>query len=276
MAVKIVNKKRDNAAIIMRERRILLKVRDCPFLCHLYAAHQSPDRAYYIMEYLSGGSLEDLLRRCSSLNIKTTRFYTAEMVCGLQFLHGQNIIHRDMKPANIMLDRNGHIRMIDLGLARDDVTSSNKIHGAAGTLRYLAPEVLRREDYDAAVDWWSLGIIVHRMSSGCFPFTTVKLSIYTAKPENSTLLDTDVQHLLSGLLQRNPKKRLGVNGNIRDHPFFNIICWEDLEMRRAQPPFIPPKAVLENQHLLWPAKQTLHHASNFSYKSPSWTRISRA
>ncbi|KAM3923026.1 protein kinase C delta type-like, partial [Leptodactylus fuscus] len=192
------------------------------------------------------------------------RFYTAEMVCGLQFLHGQNIIHRDLKPANIMLDGNGHIRIIDLGLARDDVTSSKKIRGAAGTLRYMAPEILLREDYDAAVDWWSLGIIVHRMSSGCFP--AVKLSI---KPENSTVLDTDLQHLLTGLLQRNPKKRLGVTGNIRDHPFFNIICWEDLEMRRAQPPFVPPKAVLENQHLLWPEKQTLHHASSFSYMSPS-------
>ncbi|KAM3924786.1 LOW QUALITY PROTEIN: protein kinase C delta type-like [Leptodactylus fuscus] len=212
MAVKIVNKTRDNAAIIMRERRILLKVRDCPFLCHLYAAHQSQDRAYYIMEYLSGSSLEDLLRRCGSLNIETTRFYSAEMVCGLQFLHGQNIIHRDMKPANIMLDGNGHIRIIDLGLARDDVTSSNKTRGLAGTLRYLAPEILLGEDYDAAVDWWSLGIIVHRMSSGCFPFTAVKLSI-----------NTDVQHLLSGLLQRNPKKQLGVKSNIRDHPFHHLL-----------------------------------------------------
>ncbi|XP_075115345.1 protein kinase C delta type-like [Leptodactylus fuscus] len=249
----------------MRERRILLKVRDCPFLCHLNAAHQSQDRAYYIMEYLSGGSLEELLRRCGSLNIETTRFYTAEMVCGLQFLHGQNIIHRDMKPANIMLDGNGHIRIIDLGLARDDVTSSNKTRGAAGTLRYLAPEILLGEDYDAAVDWWSLGIIVSRMSSGCFPFTTVRLSI-----------NTNVQDLLSGLLQRNPKKRLGVKGNIRDHPFFTIICWEELEMRRAQPPFIPPKAVLKNQDLLWPEEQTLHAASSFSYVSPSWTRIIRA
>ncbi|XP_077155238.1 protein kinase C-like 1 [Ranitomeya variabilis] len=111
--------KRDNEDTILRERRILLAARHCPFLCHLYAAHQSQHRAYFIMEYLSGGSVEDLIRMCGCLNIGNVRFYTAEMVSGLQFLHGHNIVHRDIKPDNIMLDADGHIRIIDLGLAQD-------------------------------------------------------------------------------------------------------------------------------------------------------------
>ncbi|XP_056397319.1 protein kinase C epsilon type-like [Hyla sarda] len=94
VAIKGITKTANNAATLQRERRILMLARDCPFLCHLYAAQQSQDNAFFITEYLSGGSLEALLRMCSSLNTDTVRFYTAEIACGLQFLHRQNIVHR--------------------------------------------------------------------------------------------------------------------------------------------------------------------------------------
>ncbi|XP_075690435.1 protein kinase C theta type-like [Rhinoderma darwinii] len=279
MAIKVINKRGDNAATLMRERRILLQARDCPFLCHLYAAHQSQDRAYFITEYLSGGSLEDLIKMCGCLDIGNVRFYTAEIVCGLQFLHGHNIVHRDIKPDNIMLDKDGHIRIIDLGLAQDGVTSSTKINGVTGTYDYMAPEVLLEKDYDVAVDWWSLGIVVSWMSAGCSPFydgSSIKKaykSITTAKPTFPSWLNADLKHLLTKLLRKNPEKRLGVYKNIRDHPFFNTIGWEELEGRRAQPPFIPFKAVLENQHLQWPEdKKHLYPVAGFSFTSPSWAR----
>ncbi|KAM3923015.1 protein kinase C delta type-like [Leptodactylus fuscus] len=267
VAVKIITKTWENAAILRS-----------PFLCHLYAAHQSEDRAYFIMEHLSGGSLEELLRRSNPLKIDTVRFYTAEIVCGLQFLHGHNIVHRDIKPDNIMLHGNGHIQIIDMGLARNIVTSSKKICGMAGTCHYMAPEMLLRQDYDAAVDWWSLGIVISRMSSGYSPFyfghnwEVAKLSIIKDEPRISTCLNDQLQHLLKDLLQKNPEKRLGVNSNIRGHPFFNTICWEDLELRRVQPPFIPSEAVLEKQHLSWPEHQFLHPVAKFNFMSPSWTR----
>ncbi|XP_073523528.1 protein kinase C-like 1 [Phyllobates terribilis] len=94
MAVKMIKKKKVKENILMRERRILLAARDCPFLCHLYTAQQSRKLAYFITEYLSGGSLEALIDMCGCLNIDSVRFYTAEIVCGLQFLHGHNIVHR--------------------------------------------------------------------------------------------------------------------------------------------------------------------------------------
>ncbi|KAM3917465.1 protein kinase C delta type-like [Leptodactylus fuscus] len=264
----------------MRERQILLESRDCPFLCHLYAAHQSRDRAYFIMEYLSGGSLEALLRKCGSLNNNSVRFYTAEMICGLQFLHRRNIVHRDIKPANIMLHGNGHIQIIDLGLAQEGVNSSNKIRGVKGTRRYMAPEMLLGQEYYTAVDWWSLGIVISRMSAAFSPFYYVsnkwelsKLSIIHDKPRIALWLNMLLQDLVKQLLRKNPEKRLGVNSNIREHPFFKTICWEDLEMRRVKPPFIPSKAVLENHHLSWPEHQSLHPVAEFSYMSPSWTRM---
>ncbi|CAJ0926728.1 unnamed protein product [Ranitomeya imitator] len=87
------------------------------------------------------------------LNIDNVRFYTAEMVCGLQFLHGHNIVHRVIKPDNIMLDADGHIRIVDLGLAQDGITSSNNISGVTGTFHLMAPEVLRKRGEDMVQQW---------------------------------------------------------------------------------------------------------------------------
>ncbi|XP_056391077.1 protein kinase C theta type-like isoform X2 [Hyla sarda] len=242
MAVKIINRREDNEETIKRERRILLAARDCPFLCHLYAAHQSLERAYFITEYLSGGSLEDLIRICCYLDIDNIRFYAAEMVCGLQFLHGHNIVHRDLKPENIMLDAEGHIRIIDLGLAQDGVTASSKIDGVTGTFYYMAPEVLLGQEYYTAVDWWSLGVVLCRMATGCFPFyiSHSKQKVFKAitrkEPKFPLGMDAAIEHLISQLLRKNPDKRLGVRRNIRKHPFFSTIHWEELEERRAKPP----------------------------------------
>ncbi|CAJ0943151.1 unnamed protein product [Ranitomeya imitator] len=277
MAVKMIKKREVNENIIMRERRILLAARDCPFLCHLYATHQSRKRAYFIMEYLSGGSLEALIETYGSLNIDNARFYTAEIVCGLQFLHGHNIVHRDIKPDNIMLDADGHIRIIDLGLAQDGVTSSNNISGVTGTFHYMAPEVLRKRGYGTAVDWWSLGIVVSEMATGHSPFYSGSVSkmayraITKGEPEIPSWLDADMQDLIKKLLCKTPQKRLGVTGNIREHPFFTTIGWEDLEERRAQPPFIPFRPVLEKHLMQWPEeKKALNPMVGFNYVSPSW------
>ncbi|XP_040262202.1 protein kinase C delta type-like [Bufo bufo] len=277
-AIKIIPIE-DNAEALQRERQILLEARDCPFLCHLSAALQSQAHAYFIMEYLSGGSLESLIDMSGKLNIENVRFYTAEVICGLQFLHGHGIAHRDIKPANIMLDTDGHIRIIDLGLAQDGLTASTKIYGQAGTYRYMAPEVHLDQPYTVAADWWSLGVVVSKMSTGHFPFKDshqmqlVYLAITKAKPRFPTWLEVDLKHLIKKLLRKDPERRLGVSGNIRDHPFFGTICWEELEMRRAQPPFRPFQHALERSHLKWPEDEPpLHPMSSFSFLSPSWTK----
>ncbi|XP_066442997.1 uncharacterized protein [Eleutherodactylus coqui] len=103
-------------------------------------------------------------------NWKATRFCTAEIACSFQFLHRCVNIHRDIKLGNIMLDGDGHICLIDLGLAKDGVTPSMKISRMTGTYQFMAPEVLHEKEYDAAVDWWSLGIVVSWMAAGPSPF----------------------------------------------------------------------------------------------------------
>ncbi|KAM3922956.1 protein kinase C delta type-like [Leptodactylus fuscus] len=282
MAVKVINKRGDNMDTIKREQKILVTARECPFICHLYAAHHSEQRAYFITEYLSGGSLEALLRMCGCLDIGNIRFYTAEIVCSLQFLHGHNIVHQDIKPENIMLDADGHIRVIDLGLAQDGVTTSNQLCDVTGTFHYMAPEVHFQKGYGAAVDWWSLGIVVSKMATGRLPFYDGPIqqkafkAKLTKKPKFRTEVDANIKHLVNNLLRKNPEERLGVCGNIREHPFFSTIGWEELEQRRAQPPFRPFQPVLEEKHLQWPEdRNTLHHEDQYKYMSPSWTRWMR-
>ncbi|XP_069808690.1 protein kinase C delta type-like [Dendropsophus ebraccatus] len=278
VAMKVIRKKKKNEAILQRERRILLMARDCPFILHLYAALQSRGQAYFITEHLAGGSLEDLIRMCGYLDPNNVRFYTAEIACGLQFLHGKKIVHRDLKPGNIMLDGDGHIRIIDLGLAQDGVSASKKITGVTGTFAYIAPEVFLHQ-YDTAADWWSLGIVVSRMAAGHSPFyfgPVYKMaykSITRDQPNIPSWLNNDLHLLITELLCKDSEKRLGVSKNIRDHPFFITIDWEELEQRRAQPPFIPFKAVLRNEHLQWPEETTSHHpVAGFSFTASSWAR----
>ncbi|KAM3910094.1 protein kinase C theta type-like [Leptodactylus fuscus] len=280
MAIKTIEKGEDDMETILREQQILAAARECPFICHLYAAHHSEQRAYIITEYLSGGSLADLIKMCGSLNIGNVRFYTAEIICGLQFLHGHGIVHRDIKPANIMLDAEGHTRIIDLGLARDGITATTKICGVTGTFNYMAPEVHFKQGYGIAVDWWSLGIVVSQMSTGRHPLYegSIRREGFIAKltrqPEFPPDIDADLKQLIENLLCKNPRQRMGLCRNIKEHPFFSTISWEELEQRRARPPFTPFQPVLEKEHLQWPEDwSALHPAEHQDYTSPSWDAL---
>ncbi|CAN2390328.1 Protein kinase C delta, partial [Pristimantis euphronides] len=275
-AVKIIKKKRDKDAILQRERRILLVARSCPFLCHLDAVLQSERFVYFIMEHLSGGSLQDLVNVSIRLDIASVRFYTAELVCGLQFLHSHDIAHRDLKLDNIMLDGDGHVRIIDLGLASE----VSNFTGAAGTLPYMAPEMIRGRRYSVAVDWWSLGVVVFRIATGDRPFygndrDQVSRFITSRKPTYPSWLQIGPRHLIENLLRRRPEKRLGIRGDhpIRDHPFFSGICWEDLEQRRAVPPFKPFPHALGMDRMDWPEDPPARHPlPDFSFVAASWTQ----
>ncbi|KAM3913303.1 protein kinase C theta type-like [Leptodactylus fuscus] len=280
MAIKTIEKREDDMETILKEQQILAAARECPFICHLYAAHHSEQRAYFITEYLSGGSLANLIKMCGCLNIGNVRFYTAEIICGLQFLHGHGIVHRDIKPANIMLDAEGHTRIIDLGLARDGITASTKICGVTGTFNYMAPEVHFKQGYGIAVDWWSLGIVVSQVSTGRHQLyegsirREAFIAKITRKPEFPPDIDADLKHLIENLLCKNPRQRMGLCRNIKEHPFFSTISWEELEQRRARPPFTPFQPVLEKEHLQWPEDwSALHPAEHHNYTSPSWDAL---
>ncbi|OCT99544.1 hypothetical protein XELAEV_18005326mg [Xenopus laevis] len=244
VAMKVIKKTPEcNYNSIRIEASVLMMLHDNPFLCQGYAAFQTEHHAFLVMDYLSGGSLACHLDYYGSLELDTVLFQLAEMVCGLEFLHNSGIVHRDLKPDNILLDQDGHVKICDFGLAVPNVFGDKTIGGRAGTLGYMAPEVLQRQRYNAAVDWWALGIIICQMASGDSPFyegnnrEKIINSTINDEPRIPRWLNENLKDLLKKLLEKDPNQRLGAHGNIKHHPYFSSIDWVELEKKNLPPPF---------------------------------------
>eukprot|EP00079_Xenopus_tropicalis_P034354 XP_017948125.1 PREDICTED: protein kinase C delta type-like [Xenopus tropicalis] len=253
VAVKILKKKPGSFSSIRAEANILRISGGSPYLCHGYAAFQTQEQiyqelylsrhAFLVMEYASGGTLKDQLRTHGALDMTRLEFHSAELVCGLQFLHDNGIVPRDLKPDNILLDQECHIKISDFGMSQQNVFGNRTITGRAGTLGYIAPEIFLNKAYNAAVDWWALGVIICQMATGKSPFPEESDDenfidgVISDEPNIPYWLSGDLKDLLRELLKKNPDRRLGVNGNIKHQPFFSAIEWEELEEQLTPPPF---------------------------------------
>ncbi|OCT99928.1 hypothetical protein XELAEV_18005712mg [Xenopus laevis] len=140
VAIKVIKKTSKISCVkIKTESNVLRIAKENPYLCQGFAAFQSQSHSFLIMEFASGGSLWDQLAKYQRLEMSRVLFYSAEIACGLDFLHDRGIIHRDLKPENILLDQEGHVKISDFGLALE--TFGDRVTGYAGTLGYIAPEV---------------------------------------------------------------------------------------------------------------------------------------
>ncbi|XP_018050697.1 PREDICTED: RAC serine/threonine-protein kinase [Atta colombica] len=131
---------------------------------------QTADRLCFVMEYVNGGELFFHLSRSRVFGEDRTRFYGAEIISALGYLHSQGIIYRDLKLENLLLDKDGHIKIADFGLCKEDITYGRTTKTFCGTPEYLAPEVLEDNDYGRAVDWWGVGVVMYEMMCGRLPF----------------------------------------------------------------------------------------------------------
>ncbi len=179
------------------------------------------------------------------------RFYAAEITSALWYLHSLNIIYWDLKIENILLDANGHIMLTDLGLCKEEVKFGVTI---SGTPKSLAPEVLRKEEYDYSVDWWCLGVVTYEMMCGVPPFfseddTERHKNICQKSLQLQRHITSSAQDLLDHLLEKNKNVRLG-DKDIKAHSFFKSINWDDLCDKRLKPPLNLPhvKDVLQLGH----------------------------
>ena len=231
---------------IINERILLSKV-NYPFLVKLYCAFQDQEHLYFVMEFIQGGELFFHLHREIRFDDEKTRFYIAELILVLNFLHKNKIIYRDIKPENILLDSDGHIKLTDFGLSRLCSGSDEKAYTICGTPYYIAPEVLEKNGYNNTVDWWSLGCLMYEMLNGrpLFNFNNNRLSLAEYKkqivlPNN---FSKDAKDLIIKLLDLDPNKRLGAGKhgfeNLKKHKYFKDINWEDLENKKITPPFTP-------------------------------------
>ncbi|KAH8268297.1 hypothetical protein KR026_004311, partial [Drosophila bipectinata] len=250
-AIKILKKEviiqKDEVAHTLTESRVL-KSTNHPFLISLKYSFQTNDRLCFVMQYVNGGELFWHLSHERIFTEDRTRFYGAEIISALGYLHSQGIIYRDLKLENLLLDKDGHIKVADFGLCKEDITYGRTTKTFCGTPEYLAPEVLDDNDYGQAVDWWGTGVVMYEMICGRLPFYnrdhdvlfTLILVEEVKFPRNIT---DEARNLLAGLLAKDPKKRLGGGKDdvkeIQAHPFFASINWTDLVQKKIEPPFKP-------------------------------------
>lgn len=175
------------------------------------------------------------------------KFYAAEVTLALEYLHSRNIIYRDLKPENLLLDRHGHLKITDFGFAK---RVPDKTWTLCGTPDYLAPEVVSNKGYNKSVDWWSLGILVYEMLCGYTPFwdsgSPMKIyeNILRGKVKYPSYLDNQARDLLEKLITADLSKRLGNlyggSEDVKRHPWFAEVTWERLAKKDIDAPYSPP------------------------------------
>ena len=229
------------------ERDLMVKLNN-PFILNIKFAFQDESKLYIVSEFLQGG---DMFYHIHHSTIKmtedTVKFYVIELILGIEFLHKNNVIFRDLKPENILLDSEGHIRISDFGLSKILENPKDKAYTLCGTLKYLAPEILKNKGYDKTVDWWSLGCIFYEMLTGKLPFkikgNVIDPDVFQEKIFFNENMNPLIVDLISQLLSINPKKRLGYGESdakqIKEHQFFNDADWNKYLNKEIEPPFVP-------------------------------------
>jgi len=263
-----------NQVAHIKAERDLLSAADNPWLVKLLFSFQDNKYLYLVMEYCGGGDLMTILMREDILTESQTRFYMAELACAINSVHELKFVHRDLKPDNVLIANDGHIKLSDFGLAKsfkstgDDFISQYQKSGikasqgsakakktkykrnrklmfsTVGTPDYIAPEVFSQRGYEKSVDWWSLGVILYECLVGYPPFyaeeplqTCRKIVNYkhSLKVPKEACLSADANDIIMKLICHR-RSRIGYRG-IRQHPFFKLCMWSNLMVHK--PPFIP-------------------------------------
>ncbi|XP_022090552.1 protein kinase C epsilon type-like isoform X1 [Acanthaster planci] len=253
-AVKVLKKhaiiQDDDVECTMTEKRVLVLANRHPFLTSLHSCFQTVDRLYFVMEYVNGGDLMFQIQRARKFHEPRAKFYAAEVILALQFLHRHGVIYRDLKLDNILLDNDGHCKLADFGMCKEGIMNGRTTATFCGTPDYIAPEILHELDYGPSVDWWALGVLMYEMMAGQPPFEADNEDdLFDCILHEDVLypvwLSKEATSILKAFMEKNPAKRLGCvesqggENAIRQHPFFSDISWERLEQLKVEPPFKP-------------------------------------
>jgi len=191
------------------------------------------------------GNFFSYLRSAGRFNNNATLFYASEIVSSLDYLHSLDIVYRDLKPENLLIDKDGHLKIIDFGFAK---RVTDRTWTLCGTPEYLAPEIIQSKGHNKAVDWWALGILIYEMLAGYPPFFDdnpfgIYEKILSGKMEWPRHVDQIAKDLIKKLLVQDRTKRLGnlKNGSddVKRHRWFKTIDWEEVYYKQLKPPLVP-------------------------------------
>ncbi|KAK3527503.1 hypothetical protein QTP86_023721 [Hemibagrus guttatus] len=257
---------RDEVDSLMCEKRIFETINASrhPFLVNLHGCFQTCDHVCFVMEYSPGGDLMTHIHS-SIFSERQARFYAACVLLGLEFLHQNKIVYRDLKLDNLLMDADGFVRIADFGLCKEGMGHGDRTSTFCGTPEFLAPEVLTDSTYTRAVDWWGLGVLIYEMLVGESPFPgddeeEVFDSIVNDEvryprflsPDSVSIVQKDIcSHgtwsyfiLPNSLCCRKTQKNVSVLESrtltkVKRHRFYQGVDWEALLAKRVKPPFLP-------------------------------------
>jgi len=244
--VKVIDRRSEVS--IMSERNLLSKLKH-PFIVNMHFAFQDFSKLYLVMDLLSGGDLRYHIAKKKTFTEQETKFFIANLILSLEYIHSQKIIHRDVKPENLVLDSNGYVRLTDFGVAK--INESDNSSETSGTPGYMAPEVILVHNHSYTADFFALGVIGYEFMMGYRPYLgrsrkEIKELIISKQakikkeelPEDWGIVAAE---FINSLLQRKPNKRLGFNNisEIKNHPWMKEIDWELLNKKELKAPFLP-------------------------------------
>jgi len=247
LALKCIKKhqiiKNKNIENIKNEKKILEKISH-PFIISLRYTFQNKEKIFMAFDYHNGGELFFHLQKHRRFSENLARFYAAEIYLALRYLHKEKYIYRDLKPENIILDKTGHIKLIDFGLAKENISQTNLTSTICGTNEYIPPEVICGKKYGFNFDWWGFGNILYEMLYGYPAFNDQSKTnlfrkiVYQEPTYKGANVSVDALDLLKSLLKKDPKDRIKPE-DIPSHPWFQGTNFEDILSMRTVPPYKP-------------------------------------
>ncbi|KAI9058435.1 hypothetical protein FKP32DRAFT_1614877 [Trametes sanguinea] len=252
-AIKVLKKEfiidNDEVESTRSEKRVFLAAarERHPFLLGLHSCFQTETRVYFVMEYVSGGDLMLHIQR-KQFSLRQAKFYASEVLLALEYFHANGIIYRDLKLDNILLTLDGHVKVADYGLCKEDMWYGSTTSTFCGTPEFMAPEILLEQRYGRAVDWWAFGVLMYEMLLGQSPFRgddedEIFDAILEDEPLYPITMPRDAVSILQKLLTRDPSRRLGAGKSdaeeVKRHPFFKDVNFDDVLHKRIPPPYFP-------------------------------------
>jgi atypical protein kinase C iota type len=259
-AMKVIKKEtisdEEDVDWVNTEKKVFEQATNHPFLVGMHSCFQTVSRLFFVIEYVNGGDLMFHMQRQRKLPEDHARFYSAEIILALDFLHSRYIVYRDLKLDNVLLDSQGHIKLTDYGMCKEGMHGENALTSTfCGTPNYIAPEILRGSPYGFSVDWWALGVLMYEMMAGKSPFDINDAHAATAENSEELLfqvilerpirmprsLSIPASKVLKRFLDKDPDTRLGCSGlaDIQSDSFFRTLDWGKLSKKQVIPPFRP-------------------------------------